>query len=298
MQIESFDWFIDREKGKPCLVAGNAPTIMNFPYSEFNGVYIAMGDGPLRLNKYFKANYWVNANDEFPVPEEHLGIINKFDDTTFIFSDSVAYSIKRRINPDFLRKSLKVNWFSYDQRHFNAMPCKDKNLKCCKLLSIYPGRLTIQEFIQKRYETENHYSTASTVAIHALAFAIIMGCNPIYLQGIELPVMKRDYVYAKGTIIDFISGTKHYLNKWYKIFNPFAVFRSIRRFTIKLLIKIGLIEDKEKSYFYNDLDQILSDFEYLVDLAKTNGMSVINLSNTSSLNNITGLKYMNPSEIV
>ncbi|MDP3013561.1 MAG: hypothetical protein Q8M92_04915 [Candidatus Subteraquimicrobiales bacterium] len=296
MQIESFDWFVNREKGKPCLVAGNAPTIINFPYSKFNGIYIAMGDGPLRLKKKFTANYWVNANDEFPIPEEHLKIINKFKDTLFIFSDSVVYSRKRNVNPDFLNKSLKVNWFSYDQRHFNAMPCKNKKLKCCELLNIYPGRLTIQEFIQRRYKTESHYSTASTVAIHALAFAIIMGCNPIYLQGIEIPVLKTDYTYSKVIVWDFTLRAKNYLNNWHKLFNPPAVCRFVFRFIKYPIVKLGLF--KEKSAFYNDLSQILDDFTYLIDLAHKNGISVINLSNTSSLNNIRGLKYMNPSEIV
>ena len=40
-------------------------------------------------------------------------------------------------------------------------------------------RLTIQEYLQEISGCDQHYSTGDTVAFHAIAFAIIMGCNPI-----------------------------------------------------------------------------------------------------------------------
>ena len=44
---------------------------------------------------------------------------------------------------------------------------------------------TIQEALQKAGKHISHYSTADTVAFHAIAFAILMGCNPIYLYVIK-----------------------------------------------------------------------------------------------------------------
>jgi|3_EtaG_2_1085321.scaffolds.fasta_scaffold27543_2 hypothetical protein len=48
------------------------------------------------------------------------------------------------------------------------------------------ARLTIQEVLQSTCGHEQHYSTGDTVALHAIAFAIIMGCNPIYIAGMDL----------------------------------------------------------------------------------------------------------------
>jgi hypothetical protein len=51
-------------------------------------------------------------------------------------------------------------------------------------------RLTIQEKLQQVSNHSEHYSTGDTVALHAIAFAIIMGCNPIYVSGMDLDYQK------------------------------------------------------------------------------------------------------------
>ena len=62
---------------------------------------------------------------------------------------------------------------------------------CCSRLRRETPRLTIQEMLQLLCGHEQHYSTGDTVALHAIAFATIMGCNPIYVAGLDLD-------YAKG----------------------------------------------------------------------------------------------------
>ena len=47
-------------------------------------------------------------------------------------------------------------------------------------------RLTIQEQLQKVSQYTEHYSPGDSVILHAIAFAIIMGCNPIYIAGMDL----------------------------------------------------------------------------------------------------------------
>ena len=280
-QIVTYDWFVGRESGKPCLVAGTASSIINFPYSDFRGIYVTCGDGPLRMSNLFKADYWVNANDVFPVPEKHLDIINSYSDTVFVFADSVTYST-RKINLKFLRDSLNVSWFAYDQRHFNQQPCKDKYRYCCDLLEVYPGRITLQEYVQKKFNRLNHYSTASSVAIHALAFAILLGCTPIFLQGIEIPRYRDDYKYLSNPQLDNLAYYAEY-GKWVTMG---------RRFGGNLLRKIGLKE--RNSAFAADLPQILSDFSYLIDLAHDNQIQIYNLSKTSTLNEIEELELIEP----
>jgi len=47
-------------------------------------------------------------------------------------------------------------------------------------------RLTVQEELQRVSQHDEHYSPGDTVILHAIAFAIIMGCNPIYVGGMDL----------------------------------------------------------------------------------------------------------------
>jgi len=179
---------------------------------------------------------------------------------------------------------------SYDQRHFDGRPCVTGKKNCCKLLELYPGRLTLQEFIQNKYGMKTHYSTGSTVAIHALAFAMILGCNPIYLQGIELPLFKNDYKYKDDRSADSLTGAKvNYLEKTHKLLNPMAVSRFIYRQICDCLERLGLI--RQKSPFYVDIPNIMADFEYLIEICMNKNISVFNLSQTSTLNKISTLQY-------
>ena len=80
------------------------------------------------------------------------------------------------------------------------------NGRCC--VRINKDRLTIQEYLQEISGYDQHYSTGDTVAFHAIAFAIIMGCNPIYVAGMDLDYRKGfaksqanpEYFINKGTI--------------------------------------------------------------------------------------------------
>jgi hypothetical protein len=259
MQILSYDWFFDREKDKPCLVAGTAPTIVNFPYDKFQGVYLTCNDGPIRLKQFFKPDYWVTTTAIFPIPEKHLDIINSFSQTVYVFADSVTYSLPHlAIDLDFLKNNLTVDWFAYDQRHFGHQPCKPK-ANCCKLIDLYPERETVQEVVQKRYHVDHHYSSGATVAIQILAFAMLLGCNPIYLQGIEIPTYKHEYI--------------HYGDE-----------------------PNNSAKD-EKSVFFKNIPQILEDFRYLVTVACENEIEIYNLSRTSTLNQISNLKYKDPGSL-
>ena len=58
------------------------------------------------------------------------------------------------------------------------------NGRCCA--RIEQDRPTIQETLQQSCNHDKHYSTGDSVALHAIAFAIIMGCNPIYVAGMNL----------------------------------------------------------------------------------------------------------------
>ena len=103
---------------------------------------------------------------------------------------------------------------------------------CCN------GRIdekTIQETLQEVSGHEQHFGTADSVAFHAIAIAIIMGCNPIYVTGMDLDYNKG-YGENNKNLINFINGNA--LNHWQflesnilsdlKIINESAIKRGIQ----------------------------------------------------------------------
>jgi len=284
MKIENFDYFYNKDKGKKCLIIGGAPSIQNIDYKNFDGIIISMGDIPIRLHDECNINYWVIANSEFPRPDVDYEAINKAKDTTLLF----AHSAIRKLDYSVIKDKLKVTWFEYDQRHFGGRSCNDqidyrfdwkKKQECCGHI----GESTIQEFLQEKYNTICHYSTASTVAIHALSLAIILGCKTIYIGGVEIPINQKDYnYYGENSIID--------------IFRDTGGKGRITTYTIKKFFAVAF-NFKTKSVFYPDIPEILKDFEYLNNLCRCNDISLFNLSKTSSLKKIENFKYFNPDQI-
>lgn len=282
LQISGFNWFLNKEKGRPCLVAGTAPTIDGFSFNKFKGICLTMGDGPIRLDKYFQPNYWVNANPVFPIPENDFEIINSYKDSVFIFSDSAAYSDKK-FDLDRVKNLIKIPWFSFDQRHFGGVICKTGYSWCCQMVKIFPHRQTIQEYIQSEFEVAEHYGTGSTVAIHALAFSLIMGCNPIFIQGVELPLYVKDYNYSKNNKADaLILKTQE------------TSLRKLKYLIRSFLVRIKLVN--KLSDFGNSKEDIVKDFSYLAAVAKKNNQKIYILSKTSLLATIDGFEVISNEE--
>ena len=166
-----------------------------------DGILISMGDIPERIRERRQIDYWVAANTQFPRPDKHYDLLNKFKGTTFVFSNSVANATVS-IDYQKINKNLRIPWFEFDQRHFNGLGCDqqidnhfnldlEEPLNCCQ----YKKEITIQEYLKDTYNLDSHYSSGATVAIHAVALAIILGCKKIYLGGIELPKYEKDYTY-------------------------------------------------------------------------------------------------------
>lgn len=284
MKINSFDYFFNREKDRNCLILGGAKSINEIDYSNFKGVIISMGDTPIRLIGKCKIDYWINSNSIFPIPDVDFKKINQLDTTTFLF----AHSVVRKQNYDIINSNFKIPWFEYDQRHFGAKECNDqidtrfflkKKQNCCNKI----GKITLQEYLKKKFNTTVHYSTGDTVALHALALAIILGCKKIYIGGVEIPIYKINHNYVNDkSKIDLLKDEtgKFVLNKY-----------NLKKFVFSIL------NLRVKSEFYKDIPTILKDFEYLNNLCLQNDIQLYNLSSCSILNKINNLKYISPSKI-
>ena len=286
--MDDFNYLLNKEKNKKCLIIGGAPSFKSLKFENFDGVVISMGDVPIRIKDRCNVDYWVNANSLFPRPDIHYDIINKFKGTTLIFSNSVLNSATS-IDYKKINQHLKIPWFEYDQRHFNGLDCNnqiynrpdlDKPLNCCQ----HKKDITIQEYLQNIYNRDSHYSPASTVAIHALAVAIILGCKEIYLGGIDLPMYEKDYTHY---------GSNSRLKLIYDFF--LEILKGERTIPLKKTLSI-LFQTNQRSYFYPDIPSILNDFEYLNNLCISNEIKLFNLSSESTLNKIYNLKYLDPKD--
>jgi len=86
--------------------------------------------------------------------------------------------------------------------------------KCCH--KIKSERKTLQETLQDVSGHSQHMGPGVSVAFHSLVFAILMGCNPVYVGGLDLEMAKG---YAKS-----ITNGRQVINQgaighWKVIFN-------------------------------------------------------------------------------
>lgn len=301
--------FIDIHLNQPILLVGSSPNLSDFPYKDFKGKIITFGDAIFRGRKLFKADYWIAANNEFPIPDipMHLKLINSFSETTFIFSDSAAYDILFKKSETFLEKNLNVNWCCYDERHFGGKKCRPRR-RCCELVDKYPGRLTLTELVAKKYNHNKIAKQGMTIAENALALALLMGCNPIYIQGVELPLTMAEYKYYPDKEMDtFIKDTDVLIGEMYKKFykkNPLTFFKMYIPAVYRRLKSIALPTDiKHKpnvksAFAIFGLEKVLSNFKIYNDIAEKNNIEIFNLSYNSNLNLNPTFKYLNSNEII
>ena len=90
--------------------------------------------------------------------------------------------------------------------------------KCCDRID--NSQLTLQEFLQHMSGHEQHMSPGQTVAIFAIIFAVIMGCNPIYITGMDLDY-KAGYAHndKKFTYTPNIGNVGH----WKHVYKEFLL---------------------------------------------------------------------------
>ena len=287
--MDDFKYLLNKESYKNCLILGGAPSIDDLQIEKFDGILISMGDIPERIRERRQIDYWVAANTQFPRPDKHYDLLNKFKGTTFVFSNSVANSTVS-IDYQKINKNLRIPWFEFDQKHFNGLGCDqqienhfnldlEEPLNCCQ----YKKEITIQEYLKDTYNLDSHYSSGATVAIHAVALAIILGCKKIYLGGIELPKYEKDYTYYGS-------------NSTLKLLNIFLkeILKGDRTINIRNVLSV-VFKLRKKSVLYHDLPSILMDFQYLCNLCNSNEIELFNLSPKSSLNKIRNLKYLDPA---
>ena len=178
---------IDTEKNKTAFVCGLGPSLSeSIEYIRKNRneiVLICCND--VDLNTDLVPDYWVFANSIQTFPSM-INRFEKYKDVTIVHSDSVDATPKEWIEPH----TTNLKYIGYDQRHFNNSTCNDCPNGCRNFID---GRLTIQEELQKYTNFNSRYSPGDTVAIHMTALSILLGCNKVYITGVDLDYKKGYY---------------------------------------------------------------------------------------------------------
>ena len=221
MQLKISD-VIDKHKDEPCFVACHGPSLNQHKDALISA---RQEKKILRFSvnnwwDYFESppDYWVLSSSEHAFTIRKVFPILSEAAVPIFFSDDGDFTPK-----SFIEQNLKSDWLVYDQRHWEGKDCieilkefkkhyeENKNFhftrfgnneimwhpprcftnsghaldrRCCA--QNIPARLTLQEELQGLTGAAEHYSTGDTVALHTIAFAILMGCNPIYVTGMDL----------------------------------------------------------------------------------------------------------------
>ena len=223
MKLEIKD-IIDKHKNTPCVISSHGPSLNLFKeqIKELQHQEKIVRFSVNNWWDYFDTppDYWILSTTVFTI-KRMMDILNKTNTTVF-YSDDGDFTSKK-----FIEQNLKPDWLVYDQRHWEGKNCieilksfkghyeEHKNFhfnrygnneimwhpprcftnsghaldgRCCE--ENVPPRKTIQEELQELSGFEQHYSTGDTVSFHAISFAILMGCNPIYISGMDLDYNK------------------------------------------------------------------------------------------------------------
>ena len=208
----------NKEEGKIGHVVGHGPSLNQYmeSLSRINRekeVILSLNDCDIIFkDSNIYPDYWLTTNPECTVPK-YYERINSYQDVTFLFCDCMDLT-----NYEEIDRLLTVKYYGFDACHFNSQPnihwlngqrrgCNRGWIDCCSRL--IPGRLTIQEHLQKLSGYEYHYSYGDTTILPVIALSIILGCKKIYLYGVDLDYRLGYANSTNHTLRPYIQSDNH-----------------------------------------------------------------------------------------
>ena len=254
-------------------ILGSSKSLKRASHLSANTYKIAIGDVPFRARKLGPFDLWVTANTEFPNMSDsrHRNMITKSNCKNLALS-TICFNDGPEMRP-FLQESLLLDAaspsvFFFDQRHTQSVLCAP-TLNCCRIYEHLDEPMTLQEFLKIKYGLEKlPYGSGHTVAIHALAIAIMLKPKSIKIFGVDLPFYDSDYTY----------------------YNPLS--KIDKSFIENLLYHFRLKIGKKKpiqveSPFAGEIrEELLDDFQSLINLAFFQGTIIQVMGDQSSLMNL------------
>lgn len=286
MKVNNVNLLIDAHIGESALILGSAPTLgLVDGHSVQVGLFV--GDSMLRTGMRPPTRYYVRANSVYPnlTRNTHVSELNKLD-ATWVIAETVMES------PTPVRQLLQEippadkESFVFDQRHFGGSSCSVL-AECCRVLDTEPETdLTIQETLALYSKSNSLYSSGSTVSLHALALAVIMGCKEIHVAGVEIPRQASDYIYAP-TKLGLLDWALYELREMHLI----SSLSGARSWVLSRIVSPlkNQFPENASSTFETNFDKILSDFGTIVRLANSNQAKVFVCSHTSNLLKVDGV---------
>jgi len=209
---------IDKHKNIPAIIEGHGPSIVNTRYqiNDYlkNNELIVFGCNEWWAFKdHPDPDYWVRcsvgANGGNLVENKHdIEWFKKGSNNGKIPLFNCDVTDKSSL--DSAKENLICPYLPYDIRHLGGKSCLENyNASSSageylhRYFTFFPdccnrkGRLTLQEELQNYTNYHTHVGVNTfTVTTQMIMFAMIMGCNPIYIHGMELDYFNNG-VYAE-----------------------------------------------------------------------------------------------------
>lgn len=253
---------------------GSAPSLKIFKHhQDFKGIKIGVGDVPWRAPRFGPFDYWVTANGAYPLPWEEKHLKHILESKSHILLSSSSVTLQTNLESIFFeldKLSSRIPITFYDHRHPGGSECAIVG-NCCKFSKRYVSDPTIQEITNNLINEKGPaYKMGESVTIHAFALAIILGAKEIYITGVEIPLVQKDYVTFKG----YKSAFETPVN---------LLKRNVR----KNLPKYRHVTPADPSPV-----RFFREFEKLVSIANRLNIKVYSISPTSHINFIQGVTYL------
>ena len=265
---------------QPAHIFGSAPSVRNAKKMPLIGIKIGIGDMPWRAPEFGPYNYWVTSNTWFPLPwnKKHNKIIENTRAKVLI-SSICANSENEKDNLNliisvFEKLSVFSNVVLYDHRHISSKYCDNyKDEPCCILSKHFNLGNTIQDMLAAFTNGNCKINISTSAVVNSLILAILLGCNPIYIHGIEIPQKMSEYKYYKNW--KNTNGIKHRVVLLLQQYLPF--YRSL---------KTDFSGEYKK--------ELLNIFSLIGKTAAQSKIQIFSTSETSPINQLSGYNYLRP----
>ena len=216
-----------KEKGKIGFVCGLGPSLT--PYlNKFKEMikekekYVFFSCNEVDEKSGLHPDYWVFANNESIVPLYY----NKVNEakSTLVYAYSVDLTPYEKVD-----ELIETDYIAYSERE-NLLKDKEE---------------TIQTFFQNLSGNEEKYSCAGTVAVHMLSTAVITGCNPIYVVGVDMDYRKGYCDGSKTGRIGWLSKNIPNLENSFRVIKESAENIGIEIYNLNLEAPYESLEKKK-----------------------------------------------------
>jgi hypothetical protein len=277
--LTNLDEFLEknsRTRKGTAQIFGSAPTVKIAKKVKKKSTKFAVGDMPWRAPNLGPYDFWITNNTYFPLPwrNKDLKKLIKSKSKVFISSSSVNNLNENEKIEDVL-ETLKVlqdsyQFVYYDTNHFSDPKKKHINNNCCGFTLKFKTGKPIQEKLSEFLGESGESYDIGHATINAIALALMLNFEEIYIHGVELPENMGNYKYYKN---------------W-----KFALPDFKLRITI--LIQQYIFRSMKSDFGNENQIKFLQDFEKVGLIAKGLKTPIFVSSRTSPLLQLPGYQYL------